>query len=154
MSSKKKPSLKWIIFILSLLAGSVYFFKDRLPILNKDTASSIDHVYVDSDGTEHEIDQGWFPNVSTSWASLYVGKHKKICGEVTQRAITRNGAFINFGDRYPNHDFSIVIWGDVEKQDLPPAGQYLCVKGLVSEYKGKPQIELKNLNAQIYYNEN
>jgi len=123
MSSKKKSSLKWIIFILSLLAGSVYFFKDRLPILNKDTASSIDHVYVDSDGIE-------------------------------QRAITRNGAFINFGDRYPNHDFSIVIWGDVEKQDLPPTGQHLCVKGLVSEYKGKPQIELKNLNAQIYYNEN
>ncbi len=68
--------------------------------------------------------------------------------------MTRKGAFINFGDRYPNHDFSIVIWGEVEKKDLPPIGQHLCVKGLVSEYNGKPQIELKTLNAQIYYKEN
>lgn len=116
MSFKKITKLKWIIFILLILAGSAYFFKDHLAILKKDTASSIDKVYVDSDGVEHMLDQGWFPEVSTSWASFYTGKHKKICGEVTQSAVTRKGAFINFGDRYPNHDFSIVIWGGVEKK--------------------------------------
>lgn len=153
MSFKKKTKLKGIIFILFILAGSAYLFKDKLLILKNDTRSSIDNVYVDSDGIEHNLDQGWSPETSTSFARFYVGKHKEICGRVAQRAVTRKGAFINFGDRYPNHDFSIVIWGEVEKKDLPTVGQHLCVKGLVSKYNGKPQIELKTLNAQIYYKE-
>ena len=153
MSFNKKTKLKGIIFIILILAGSAYFFKDELLILKNDNRSSIDQLYVDSDGVEHMLDQGWFPEVSTSFARFYVGKHKEICGKVTQEAVTRKGAFINFGDRYPNHDFSIVIWGEVEKKDLPHIGQHLCVKGLVSEYNGKPQIELKTLNAQIYYKE-
>lgn len=154
MGFNKKTKLKGIIFIILILAGSAYFFKDELLILKNDNRSSIDQLYVDSDGVEHMLDQGWFPEVSASFARFYVGKHKVICGKVAQRAVTRKGAFINFGDRYPNHDFSIVIWGEVDKKDLPTVGQYLCVKGLVGKYKGKPQVELKTLNAQIYYKEN
>lgn len=153
MISKTKLRFKWIVFILFVIAGGWYLFKDSLPMPKTYSDQNTENVYVDGDGIEHKISMGLFPEVPTILARFFVGKHKTICGEVSQRAKTRTGAFINFGGEFPKQDFSIVIWGDIEKNDLPVNGQRLCVTGFVSEYKGTPQIELRSLNAQIYYQE-
>lgn len=151
MTSKTKLRFKWIVFILFVIAGSWYLLKDNLPKFKTDSEQITENVYVDWDGLEHKIETGLFSEVPTILARFFVGKHKTICGEVSQKAKTRKGAFINFGGEFPKQDFSIVIWGDIEKNDLPVNGQHLCVTGFVSEYKGTPQIELRSLNAQIYY---
>lgn len=150
--ASKKNRFKWLLFIFCLIAGSSYLFKDdSSPKFKTDSVHTEENIYVDSDGVEHKIETWPFSEVPTVLARFYEGKHATICGKIFQKAKTHKGAFINFGDRYPDHDFSIVIWGDIDKKDLPLNGQNLCVTGLVSEYNGKPQIKINSLHAQIYY---
>jgi hypothetical protein len=82
-------------------------------------------------------------------AMAYVGKLVTVCGTVKSAAYMaaspRRPTFLNFGQPYPHHVFTIVIWGENrDKFDKPPIrtfdGQHVCVTGVVATYKGKPQI--------------
>ena len=87
--------------------------------------------------------------VSPEDASGYVGEVKTVCGVVvgTKYAIKSRGqpTFLNLNRPYLHHIFTIVIWGsDRHKFEHPPEVYYknkkVCVTGLITEYRGKPQI--------------
>lgn len=83
-----------------------------------------------------------------------VGKKMTICGKVYQvvspKGVNGNPTYINMGDRYPNHPFTVVIWGR-DAMQFPMGslksfeGKRIAVTGLVAEYKGKPQIIVKEV---------
>ena len=92
---------------------------------------------------------------SISWdkASQYIGERVTVCGPVagTKYASTSKGkpTFLNIGRAYPDPGrFTVVIWGNYRSNfSSPPeiyyADKTICVYGLVTEYEGIPQIEVK-----------
>lgn len=81
-------------------------------------------------------------------AHTLVGEEATVCGPVSQvfHSVKTKGKphYINMGDRYPNHAFTVVIWGsDKEKFDFDLKeleNKRIAVTGTVAEYNGKPQI--------------
>lgn len=57
--------------------------------------------------------------------------------------------FLNFGGKYPNHQFTAVIFGaDRAGFGTPETaylGKRLCVWGPITLFKGKPQMVLKSI---------
>ena len=87
--------------------------------------------------------------ISPEEAHKYIGEIQTVCGTVasTKYAIRSRGqpTFLNLNRPYPNHIFTIVIWGaDRYKFKNPPEiflkGKTICVTGLITTYRGKPQI--------------
>ena len=82
-------------------------------------------------------------------ASSSVGQRATVCGDVadTRYASGSRGqpTFLNFERAYPNHVFTVVIWGD-ERSKFPsrPESHYssknVCATGLIETFDGKPQI--------------
>jgi DNA/RNA endonuclease YhcR with UshA esterase domain len=58
--------------------------------------------------------------------------------------------FLNLADTYPKHPFTVVIWGkDRDQFDYAPEslkGESICVRGLIEQYRGKPQIVASSQN--------
>ena len=79
-----------------------------------------------------------------SQASAHVGETATIEGRVTDTHISSTGTeFMNFGGRYPNQDFTAVVFptdaaqiGNVSQY----AGKMVSVTGKIRLYKGKPEI--------------
>ncbi len=92
--------------------------------------------------------------VSTLEAGKYMGKQATVCGLVStvHLAMRTGGAptFINFDKPNPNQTFTVLIWGiDRPKFAAPPestytAGKRVCVTGRVTDYRGKPEIIVRN----------
>ena len=87
--------------------------------------------------------------ISPEEAQNHIGEAKTVCGVVvgTKYAIKSRGqpTFLNLNRPYPHHIFTIVIWGsDRHKFEHRPEVYYkdkkVCVTGLITEYRGKPQI--------------
>ncbi|MBK6408936.1 MAG: hypothetical protein IPF78_04395 [Flavobacteriales bacterium] len=83
-----------------------------------------------------------------------VGKTVDFCGtpaQVTVRGKNQEGpVFLNFGAKFPDHTFTVVIWGTVagaEISELPErfSGKRLVIHGMVVEHNGKPEIILAAL---------
>lgn len=87
-------------------------------------------------------------SIKPSEAASHVGEQARVCGIVASAkyAARSRGAptFLNLGQPYPRQVFTAVIWGrDRSKFAYPPEslrGSSICVRGLVSLYRGKPQI--------------
>lgn len=83
--------------------------------------------------------------------SVYIGQHVKICDKVADAfrpAGESSITYLNFGGKYPNHNFTVVIFAkDLVNFPFSPVekckNQNLCVTGMAAEYKGKPQIVAK-----------
>ena len=82
-------------------------------------------------------------------ADKYIGQTKTVCGKVasaTYAARSRGQpTFLNLDQPYPNHIFTVVIWGsERNKFKSPPEtffkGKSVCVTGVIDTYRGKPQI--------------
>ena len=82
-------------------------------------------------------------------AGAHVGKHRTVCGQVASATFSvqsrRQPTFLNLDRPYPNQIFTVVIWGqDRPKFRTAPeklySGKQICVSGLISTYKGVPQI--------------
>jgi len=82
-------------------------------------------------------------------ASSHVGEKATVCGTVasTKHASSSNGrpTFLNFDKPYPNHKFTVVIWGS--ERSLFPASpesfyrnKSVCAIGLIEWYGTKTQI--------------
>ncbi len=92
--------------------------------------------------------------VSTLDAAKYMGKQATVCGQVAtvHLAMRTGGAptFINFDKPNPDQTFTVLIWGiDRPKFAAPPestftAGKRVCVTGKVTDYRGKPEIIVRN----------
>ncbi|MGL2963445.1 hypothetical protein ACSVH2_06460 [Flavobacterium sp. RSB2_4_14] len=78
----------------------------------------------------------------------YEGKTVTVCEAVQSTFQTKSDSkvtYLNFGKPYPNHSFSVVIFGkDLKNFDYDPMvylkKKNVCVTGEVSIYKEKPQI--------------
>jgi len=96
-----------------------------------------------------------------SETAAHVGEPAKVCGVVSNTKFVshrnRRPTFLDFGAPYPNHDFTVLVWGDVREQfSYAPEslkGARICVTGTISEFKGKPQIVISD-PSQIVRQEN
>jgi len=90
--------------------------------------------------------------ISADKAKNYIGETKTVKGLVvsTRYAPASRGrpTFLNLDKPYPKQIFTVVIWGqNREKFDKPPEVYFkdkeILVTGKIVEYKGVPQIEVK-----------
>lgn len=96
------------------------------------------------------------PIISPCEADHYLGKEVIVRGRVAETYQSSKGnIFFNFGGKYPNQCFTVVIFSsDVSyfPKDIKAiyTGKIVRVKGIVKEYKRKPEIILKSpLNIQL-----
>jgi len=95
-----------------------------------------------------QADDGWH---SPHSAHLLVGETATICGVVgsARHVESSRGSptYINLGRAYPDHVFTIVIWG-TDRQKFHYAPDQLqgaiCVRGEVELYRGVPQIVVRS----------
>jgi DNA/RNA endonuclease YhcR with UshA esterase domain len=88
------------------------------------------------------------PTISARDASLYIGQKATVCGEVVSTYYARSSrgrpTFLNIDRPYPNHIFTVVIFGDNRGSFGAPesrySDRYICVTGKIKSYKGKAQI--------------
>jgi micrococcal nuclease len=89
------------------------------------------------------------PRLSPSEAPSHIGEEGTICGVVASSTFAarsrRQPTFLNLDKPYPNHIFTVVIWGaDRARFSPPPEVAYrnkrICVTGLIKEYRGLPEV--------------
>ena len=87
--------------------------------------------------------------LTTAQAKAHEGENATVCGVVASEhtAATSRGVptFINLDSAYPKQVFTILIWGDDRKNvgELPRAGR-VCATGLIKDYRGVPEIEVRS----------
>ncbi|MEM7816778.1 MAG: hypothetical protein QXZ20_02590, partial [Candidatus Aenigmatarchaeota archaeon] len=83
-------------------------------------------------------------------AKNYIGKNKTIIGKIVSSSRSKtNTIFLNFEKAYPNQCFTVVIFSsDLSKfPEMPEKyyyGKIVRVKGKITEYRGRPEIILKD----------
>lgn len=85
-------------------------------------------------------------------ARAHVGEDRTVCGKVSSaRYLDSSGrqpTFLNFDKPYPDHTFTVVIFGpDREKFGEPEKayrGKAVCATGRIEEYRGQPQIVVRD----------
>jgi hypothetical protein len=87
--------------------------------------------------------------ISASQAISHVGERATVCGDVVDSRYARSSrgspTFLNFDRPFPNHIFTVVIWGS-ERSAFPSSpevhyrSQEVCATGLIEMFQGKPQI--------------
>jgi DNA/RNA endonuclease YhcR with UshA esterase domain len=90
--------------------------------------------------------------VSPEDASSHVGETATVCGVVASAKFAANSrsqpTFLDLGKPYPNAPFTAVIFeSDRAKFGTPETalrGKRICVTGVVSLYRGKPEIILSD----------
>ena len=90
--------------------------------------------------------------ISIDSISNYLGQHVVICdnvADVFEPTDRVKNAYINFGGKYPDHKFTIVIF----EEDIPnfaeiPVSYFkdkiICVQGMITFFREKPQIVARN----------
>lgn len=87
--------------------------------------------------------------IEPSEAVAHIGENGTVCGEVASATFAGQSGgqptFLNLDRPYPNHIFTVVIWEQNRpKFQTPPEhlyrGKQICVRGLISTYRGVPQI--------------
>lgn len=93
------------------------------------------------------------PALTPAEAAAHVGEKTTVCGVVDDARYLESSrlqpTFLNFGGRYPKHQFTAVIFGADRAPFGTPErtylGKRLCVWGTITLYKGAPQIVLKSV---------
>jgi DNA/RNA endonuclease YhcR with UshA esterase domain len=86
------------------------------------------------------------PRTPATEAVKKVGQTAVVKGKVTQVTKRENLLYLNFEGRFPNHVFSAVIFAKdfaTFSQAEKAEGKTVEVDGKIEEYKGKPQIILR-----------
>ncbi len=95
--------------------------------------------------------------INTTQVKEYIDKQACVCGKVVSTKYNENGktnpTYINLDKKYPEHVFTIMIFGQDRSHfsyvpEVYLQGKEICVKGKISEYKGSPQI-IANKENQI-----
>jgi hypothetical protein len=87
-------------------------------------------------------------------AASHIGDTATVCGDVSGMHATLRAkgqpAFLDLDGRYPQNLFTVLIWG----KDQPKFGnlarfsnQRICVSGVISGYRGKPEMILHDPSA-------
>jgi DNA/RNA endonuclease YhcR with UshA esterase domain len=85
------------------------------------------------------------PTISAAKAADYIGKQVTVTGVVAQVSFRPTLVFLNFGKAYPNNSFTAVIRGSHTNQfdNLSELkGKAVSVEGKVTDYNGKPEMQL------------
>ena len=87
-------------------------------------------------------------SISVYDASSQIGQDATVCGTASQFTDTAKASYLNFGGRFPNHEFSAVFWkSDISVGDLSNVvGNEVCITGRVESYRDKPQIVISTLS--------
>lgn len=91
-------------------------------------------------------------NLTAEQAAQHVGETATVCGTVASAnyAARSRGqpTFLNLDKPYPNHIFTALIWGKSRKNFGSPeqslSGKHICVTGVITLYRGRPQIMLSS----------
>ena len=86
--------------------------------------------------------------ITAAEAKLHVGEVATVCDFVasTHYAASSRGrpTFLNLAEPYPNQTFTILIWGEDRVKFGVPETRYreqsVCVSGMISSYRGTPEI--------------
>jgi hypothetical protein len=87
--------------------------------------------------------------IPASDAAKHVGERETVCGAIAGEHTATNSrgtpTFINLDESYPHQVFTALIWGDDNGRvgDLPESGS-LCVTGTISQYRGVPEIVVRD----------
>ena len=81
-------------------------------------------------------------------AANHIGEIGTVCGLVVSPkfAVRSKGqlTFLHLDRPYPNHIFTVVIWGKDRpkfgRPDATFAGKRICVYGLIADYEGRPEM--------------
>jgi len=81
-------------------------------------------------------------------AAGQVGKTVTVKGKVDGQKSSKSGnTYLNFGGQFPNHVFSCLLRAKNFTDPIPMfEGKMVEVTGKVTQYEGKPQIELTSLS--------
>ncbi len=90
----------------------------------------------------------WSEPYTAQDAASHIGEMGIVCGLVVSSkfAMRSKGqfTFLNLDLPYPNHIFTVVIWGKDRpkfgKPDLTFSGRRICVSGLIADYEGRPEM--------------
>ncbi len=92
--------------------------------------------------------------ISSESAYAHVGDYATVCGTVASAkyATASRGqpTFLDFGRPYPYENFVAVIWGTARpvfgEPEVTYLGRSVCVSGMITKYRGKPDMILSNPN--------
>ena len=81
-------------------------------------------------------------------AIQHLGEHATVCGTVANAKYASRSrgrpTFLNLDRPYPNHVFTILIWGEHRAKFGQPErdldGERVCATGTITAYKGRAQI--------------
>lgn len=99
--------------------------------------------------------------IDSAQAADHTGVAARVCGLVTstgyQPQIGGEPTFLNFGEPYPRHHFTVVIWGEhAARWEAPPHRLYtdreICVTGTIRMHRGKPQVVVSDPSAIRFRN--
>lgn len=89
--------------------------------------------------------------IAAQEADKHIGARATVCGSVAEIVrvpeIEGKPTFINLHREHPDHPFTAVIWADDRlRWSTPPEAKYanqtLCIRGVIREHEGTPQIEV------------
>jgi micrococcal nuclease len=87
-------------------------------------------------------------------AKDHIGEVATVCGKVVSANYAAGSrgqpTFLNLDKPYPQHIFTVVIWGENRAMFGRPEVEYrdkqICVTGKIQSYRGVPQIEARSPN--------
>jgi len=90
----------------------------------------------------------WPEQYTAQDAANHIGEIGTVCGLVVSPkfAMRSKGqlTFLHLDRPYPNHIFTVVIWGKDRpkfgRPDATFAGKRICVHGLIADYEGRPEM--------------
>jgi len=90
----------------------------------------------------------WSEQYTAQDAAKHIGEIGTVCGLVVSPkfAMRSKGqlTFLHLDRPYPNHVFTVVIWGKDRpkfgRPDATFAGKRICVHGLIADYEGRPEM--------------
>lgn len=83
-------------------------------------------------------------------AIYHLGESLILCGPVSNVSRRERVTFVNFDYTYPNQTLTAVVWSDARILLFVEVGDKICVYGELVEYKGKPQIEIEEVNQMVF----
>lgn len=90
--------------------------------------------------------------ISAAEAKNHIGEKVTVCGKVVSARFAKDSkgqpTFLNLDEPYPNHIFTIVIWGSNRDKFGNVEAKYrikdVCVTGKIASYQGKPEIDVND----------
>lgn len=93
------------------------------------------------------------PTIDSSESVAHLGEAVVMCGSVSEVKKFSKGTYLNFGAQYPKQHITAIVWDSDEQQFTQHfgslsrlRGQRACVRGTVTEFRGKVQIQVSNPN--------